>query len=128
MSNGKISKGKMSKKMRGENERVRLRERVMEIGTSIHWHFHHFYLVTFALFSFSTFIFSAFFLFDIFPFDLFPAIQSFIFSCIYVWSTPSGCKHILFYKELEKQISYFSSFKSKKQNRPTFFYLCCKIY
>ncbi len=33
----------MSKiKMRDENERVRLRERVMEIGTSIHSHFHHF--------------------------------------------------------------------------------------
>jgi hypothetical protein len=59
--------------MRDENERVGLRERVMEIGTSIHSHFHHFYLVSFA--SFSTFLFSAFFLFDIFPFDLFPAIQ-----------------------------------------------------
>ncbi len=34
--------------MRDENERVRLTETVMEISTSIHSHFHHFYLVTFA--------------------------------------------------------------------------------
>jgi hypothetical protein len=46
---------KSPKKMSDENERVRLRERVMEICISIHSHFHHFYLVAFSLFSFSTF-------------------------------------------------------------------------
>ncbi len=43
-----------------------------------------------------------------------------------ITSTPSGFKNILFYKNVEKQISYLSLFKSKRQNRATFFIFVVK--